>query len=121
MSVSGIVAGQITPATETPAIPSQRAEAAHLVVIRGPEAGTRLPLEAALIAIGRHRDNDIALGDTTVSERHAEIRVDGAHHVIADAGSFTGTYVNREPIDQIELHDGDEIWIGRHRLRFHSG
>lgn len=118
LAPGGTRTGQVT---EPAAIPTPRAVAAHLVIVRGPGAGTRLPLDAAPMTIGRHRDNDIALGDTTVSARHAEIRVDGTHHVIADTGSFTGTYVNRRPVDRVELHDGDEIWIGRHRLRFHSG
>lgn len=94
------------------------APVARLVISRGPRTGLSFPLRGALITIGRHRANDIPLGDSTVSGQHAEIRVDGGRFVIADVGSFNGTYVNRNPVDSIELADGDEVWIGRHRLMF---
>jgi pSer/pThr/pTyr-binding forkhead associated (FHA) protein len=114
---------QITPpaATDIPEIPAPRHEwdTAHLVVSRGPRTGDGIPLRTPLVTIGRHRDNDIPLGDTTVSAWHAQIRVDGDRYLIADVGSFTGTYVNRQPVDVAELRHGDEVWIGRHRLQFH--
>lgn len=114
---------QVTPppATDLPAIPAARAgwDTARLVTNRGPATGTGFPLRAPLITIGRHPDNDITLGDSTVSARHAQIRVDGDRYLIADMGSFNGTYVNRLPIDQAELNHGDEVRIGRHRLLFH--
>lgn len=91
---------------------------ARLVVSRGPGMGTSFPLAGINTTIGRRHDNDIALGDSTVSGRHAEIRFDGEKYVLADVGSFNGTYVNRHPVDSIELADGDEVWIGRHRLMF---
>jgi pSer/pThr/pTyr-binding forkhead associated (FHA) protein len=103
-----------------PVVPPPRMapHTAQLVLSRGPGTGTGFPLGAARITIGRHPDNDIALGDTTVSGEHAEIRVDGDRYLIADVGSFTGTYVNRQQVDRAELRDGDEVWIGRHRMRF---
>jgi pSer/pThr/pTyr-binding forkhead associated (FHA) protein len=103
-----------------PSVPRPRTEepAARLVVSRGPGIGTGIPLAGPVVTIGRHRANDIPLGDTTVSGQHAEIRLDGDRYLIVDVGSFTGTYVNRQPVDQVELHDGDEVWIGRHRLLF---
>jgi pSer/pThr/pTyr-binding forkhead associated (FHA) protein len=110
-------------APDLPAIPTARAGAgtARLVVNRGPGTGIGFPVRAPLVTIGRHRDNDIPLGDTTVSAQHAEIRIDGDRYLIADVGSFNGTYVNRHPVDETELRDGDEVWIGRHRLLFQRG
>jgi pSer/pThr/pTyr-binding forkhead associated (FHA) protein len=35
-----------------------------------------------------------------------------------DAGSLNGTYVNRERVDDAELHNGDEIMVGKFRLVF---
>jgi pSer/pThr/pTyr-binding forkhead associated (FHA) protein len=115
MTITGVE--QVTPVV--PSVPRPRTEEIpRLVVSRGPGAGTGFPLSGPVVTIGRHPANDIALGDTTVSGRHAEIRVDGDRYLIADVGSFTGTYVNRQPVDRAELHDGDEVWIGRHRLLF---
>jgi pSer/pThr/pTyr-binding forkhead associated (FHA) protein len=106
--------------THPPVIPTPREVdgAARLVVSRGAQTGTGIALHTAVITIGRHADNHIVLGDPTVSARHAQIRADGDRHLIVDVGSLNGTYVNRKTVDQTELHDGDEIWIGRHRLVF---
>jgi pSer/pThr/pTyr-binding forkhead associated (FHA) protein len=111
---------QISPPQQVPAIPLPRTDPdrGRLVINRGPGTGTGFPLSRPVVTIGRHRDNDIALGDPTVSARHAEIRADGDRYLITDVGSFNGTYVNRRPVDQAELHDGDEVWVGRHRLIF---
>lgn len=116
--MSTTVINQAVPAL--PVVPPARVgqDSARLVINRGPGTGTEVPLSAPVISIGRHLDNDIALGDSTVSGQHAEIRVDGDRYLITDVGSFVGTFVNRQPVDHAELFDGDEIWIGRHRLLF---
>ena len=109
---------QVAPVLSAVPAPRLDSDTAELVINRGPGTGTGIPLDAPVITIGQHRDSDIALGDSTVSPQHAEIRVDGDRYLIADIGSFNGTYVNRQLVDQVELRDGDEIWIGRHRLVF---
>lgn len=47
--------------------------------------------------IGRHRENDVAIDDATISRHHAEITVteDGRFR-LADLGSTNGTYVRQE-------------------------
>jgi pSer/pThr/pTyr-binding forkhead associated (FHA) protein len=37
---------------------------------------------------------------------------------VHDVGSLNGTYVNRERIEEVELHDGDEVQIGKFKLLF---
>lgn len=113
--MNSIAFDQRSPAQE---IPLPRMGTSQLVISRGPRAGTGFRLHAPLITIGRHPANDIPLRDTTVSGRHAEIRVDGDRYVLVDVGSLVGTFVNRQLVDQVELRDGDEVWIGRHRLLF---
>ena len=97
---------------------------ALLVVQRGPNAGSRFLLDAAVTTAGRHPDSDIFLDDVTVSRRHAEFRVtttDGVtSFAVADVGSLNGTYVNRSRIDEAQLHGGDEVQIGKYRLVFHA-
>jgi pSer/pThr/pTyr-binding forkhead associated (FHA) protein len=93
---------------------------ALLVVQRGPNAGSRFLLDSDVTTAGRHPDSDIFLDDVTVSRRHAEFRkVDGGFSV-ADVGSLNGTYVNRSRIDDVQLHGGDEVQIGKYRLVFHA-
>ena len=94
---------------------------ALLVVKRGPNAGSRFLLDRDTTSAGRHPDSDIFLDDVTVSRRHAEFRREGGEFVVIDVGSLNGTYVNREPVDQAVLANGDEVQIGKFRLVFLTG
>ena len=49
---------------------------------------------------------------------HAEIRREGDHYVVRDAGSLNGTYVNNTRIDEAPLAQGDELQVGKFRLVF---
>jgi pSer/pThr/pTyr-binding forkhead associated (FHA) protein len=89
-----------------------------LVVKRGPNVGSRFALDPGKTTIGRHPDSDIFLDDVTVSRRHAEVHHDGSGFVVNDVGSLNGTYLNRERIEQADLHSGDELQIGKFRLVF---
>ena len=91
---------------------------ALLLVMRGPNAGSRFRLDGDLTTAGRHPDSDIFLDDVTVSRRHAEFYRHGARFTVRDVGSLNGTYVNRERIEEAELVGGDEVQIGKFRLLF---
>ena len=91
---------------------------ALLLVMRGPNAGSRFRLDGELTTAGRHPDSDIFLDDVTVSRRHAEFYRHGAGFTVRDVGSLNGTYVNRERIEEAELTGGDEVQIGKFRLLF---
>src|SRR5882724_9208715 len=71
-------------------------------------------------SIGRDRRCDICVDDPMVSTSHAEIvrDVTGAYR-LRDLGSRRGTFVGERQIDEIELHEGDELLIGPARMRFH--
>jgi pSer/pThr/pTyr-binding forkhead associated (FHA) protein len=87
-----------------------------LVVKRGPNAGTRYVLDAAVTRAGRHPESDIFLDDITVSRRHAEFVGQNGGYSIRDVGSLNGTYVNRERIEEAVLTTGDEVQIGKFKL-----
>ena len=91
---------------------------ALLVVLRGPNAGSRFLLDNDFTSAGRHPDSDIFLDDVTVSRRHAEFYRHGDRFTVRDVGSLNGTYVNRERIEEAELFGGDEVQIGKFRLLF---
>ena len=93
-----------------------------LVVTRGPNSGSRFVLDEPLITAGRHPESDIFLDDITVSRRHAEIRQrpEGGYQ-LTDVGSLNGTYLNRQRVEEAELHDGDELQIGTFKLLFLAG
>ena len=94
---------------------------ALLVVMRGPNAGSRFRLEGDLTTAGRHPDSDIFLDDVTVSRRHAEFYREGGRFTVRDVGSLNGTYVNGSRIEEAELNGGDEVQIGKFRLQFLTG
>jgi predicted component of type VI protein secretion system len=73
------------------------------------------------LTIGRSRQNAVTVRDTLVSAQHLqlEVRLDGVH--LADLGSRHGTQVNGQVLPNREsrpLRDGDDIRIGRTRIRF---
>jgi ABC-type multidrug transport system ATPase subunit/CRP-like cAMP-binding protein len=70
------------------------------------------------LTIGRALDNGLVIPLRIVSRRHAVLTSDGTTVTLRDVGSTAGTYVNGVPIENAELHDGDEIWIGDQRLVF---
>ncbi|MCC7118424.1 MAG: FHA domain-containing protein [Anaerolineales bacterium] len=73
-------------------------------------AGTQaIPLDKALITIGRSHDNTIVLDDPRVSRKHLEIRVVRDHFVLFDLNSSGGTYVNRQKVTQGILYSGDVV------------
>jgi pSer/pThr/pTyr-binding forkhead associated (FHA) protein len=92
-----------------------------LVAKRGPNAGSRFALDKDLVTAGRHPDSDIFLDDITVSRRHVEVERRDGGYVVRDAGSLNGTYVNRQRVEEAQLHDGDEVQIGTFKLLFLDG
>ncbi|RME54228.1 MAG: FHA domain-containing protein, partial [Deltaproteobacteria bacterium] len=83
-----------------------------LMIEEGPNAGEKFVISAQRTTIGRSIANDIQIIDQEVSRKHAEIlRRDGTF-ILRDLESTTGTFVNGEPIEEIELQNEDEILIG---------
>lgn len=101
--------------------PREAGTSMRLVVDRGAAEGAEFAISAPLTVIGRHRDSDIVIDDVTVSRYHAELEIEDGRCFLYDGGSLNGTYVNRRPVERIELSDSDEIWIGKARFTFHVG
>jgi pSer/pThr/pTyr-binding forkhead associated (FHA) protein len=111
--------GDLGPADQA-AVDALPEGSALLVVLRGPNAGSRFLLDTDVIKAGRHPDSDIFLDDVTVSRRHAEFRRTGDGFVVTDVGSLNGTYVNRDRIDEVLLKGGDEVQVGKYRLVYYA-
>ena len=92
-----------------------------LVIRRGSDEGPRFPLEKEQTTVGRHPDSDVFLDDVTVSRRHAVFVTEGQTTTVRDAGSLTGTYVNRQRIEQSVLASGDEVQVGKFKLVYLRG
>lgn len=122
-------AGDEHDATEIPHLPlSSRDQSAVdalpagnalLIVQRGPNSGARFLLDQPVTNAGRSSSSDIFLDDVTVSRKHCQFLAKEGKHLVRDSGALNGTYVNRERVDQAELHAGDEVQIGKYRLTYH--
>jgi len=102
------------------AVEALPAGSALLVVLRGPNAGSRFLLDAAATTAGRSTKADIFLDDVTVSRRHAVFeRLPDGRFEVRDLGSLNGTYLGGERVDRAVLSPGHEVLIGKYRLTFH--
>ena len=70
------------------------------------------------LSIGRSKDNDVILPDQTISRNHANIMQTEEGYLLTDLGSFNGTQVNEESIQNALLRHNDHIKIGRTKLIF---
>jgi adenylate cyclase len=70
------------------------------------------------ITIGRGKDNDIVLDDSTVSRNHAKVKRHDNEYVLVDLGSFNGTKVNGKLVQSTKLQHNDLIRIGPIRMKF---
>ena len=79
-------------------------------------AKLELVLGERQVYIGRRDSNDLVLEDEGISRVHAYISYERHRHVIRDAGSLNGTFVNKKSIEKHILRHGDKITIGNATL-----
>jgi pSer/pThr/pTyr-binding forkhead associated (FHA) protein len=89
---------------------------ATVVVLEGFFEGLELPVDRGWLVIGRGRGADVVIAEPTISRAHAAIGFDGSFFV-QDLGSTNGTWVNGSREKKAPLKDGDEIQMGKLRLR----
>lgn len=71
--------------------------------------------------VGRSIQSEIQLADDSVSQRHAQINVEGDQVIIRDLLSSNGTFVNGKRIENEELNEGDSIHFGEFHAIFKHG
>ena len=98
--------------------PARDRAAGPVVYLELPDGHTRT-LRAGELTVGRSRDNQLALPDSTVSRRHAYFRQVQHTWWVYDCGSSNGTWVNGAPVQgHRALREGDVIQVGEQALRF---
>ena len=110
---------------EPRAVPSDTASrsgmvvSAELVVLdESGNAKERISITREPVVIGRLSNSDVALSDSNVSRRHAELRRDGTQWMLSDLGSTNGTLVNGKLAREHKLKDGDRLTFGTSELVF---
>jgi len=90
---------------------------ASVRVMRGFYEGLEVPVDLDWMVIGRGRSADVVLAEPTISRAHVAIGHDGGGFFMQDLGSTNGTRVNGEREIRVPLTDGDELQLGKLRLR----
>lgn len=93
-------------------------ELAMLTVLSGADEGITMLLGERKIYMGRMPRNEFILTDTNVSRVHAWISYEQHRHMLYDAESRNGTFVDGRRIEMQCLRNGDEICLGTTALRY---
>ncbi len=74
--------------------------------------------DQSVITIGAMDDNDLVLGDDTVSRYHCRIVQEDNAYVVQDLASTNGTFINKVRIKEAYLKTGCTLTLGKTALRF---
>lgn len=91
---------------------------AKLIITLDGQLLSEFALDKERIIIGRKPHNDIPIDNLAISAEHAAITTFHNDAFVEDLGSTNGTLVNNQPITKHALHHGDEIEIGKYRLKY---
>lgn len=91
---------------------------AALQVLSGARAGACLPLGERRVQIGRKESSELCVPDAGISRLHAYIAFEGCRHVLYDADSLNGTYVNGARISCRALSPEDRVRVGATELLY---
>ena len=82
-----------------------------------------IPLDRAVVVVGRHRRCDIRIASPRVSRRHCWLALDRDGVLVRDLGSTNGTRINGQRVKEGVLRPGDELAIAhcRYQLEGLSG
>jgi CRP-like cAMP-binding protein/Fe-S-cluster-containing hydrogenase component 2/pSer/pThr/pTyr-binding forkhead associated (FHA) protein len=91
----------------------------RFTILEPPEAAGVFSTQHENIVIGRHPSSDVVIKEPTVSRRHAMVVRTSAGFVINDQNSLNAVFVGTPPeqVSAAILFDGEEIRLGRARLR----
>lgn len=84
-------------------------------------SGQRVYISTEPVIIGRLPECTIAVNDSNISRRHAQVRPGSSAYLVSDLGSTNGTMVNGVKIaGEHRLADGDIISVGATHIRFEA-
>ena len=75
-------------------------------------------LRCGRVILGRTSDNEIQLDSKYISRHHAQIVSNLRESYVEDLNSTNGIFFGNRRVKRRTLKDGDEFWMGKHRLTF---
>jgi hypothetical protein len=86
---------------------------ATLLIENGPEKGRGIELKPGISwTLGRDPGCDLALQGELVSRKHCMLKEFKGGFYVKDLDSLNGTFLNDQPISQVELRPGDKLQLG---------
>jgi hypothetical protein len=92
----------------------------RLIINPGTPQAWEIQLKPGVNRIGRGEDNDFVINHQSVSTHHCEITVTDSAATLRDLGSTNGTFVERVPVTEIQLHTGHHVQFGSVGMVFES-
>lgn len=83
--------------------------------------GADIPLDRAMIVVGRHPQCDARLDSIRVSRRHCCMTPDHGEVIVRDLGSTNGIRINDQRVEMGRLRAGDVLSIAHLRYRLEVG
>lgn len=85
------------------------------------DEGPDIPLDRAMLVVGRHPQCDARLDSIRVSRRHCCMSADADGVMVRDLGSTNGIRINGRRVEMGRLRPGDELSIAHIRYRMEDG
>jgi len=90
----------------------------RLKVVRGPGSGKIIELKSKPVLAGRADEVDLYLDDPAASRKHFEVAPERGEFILRDLGSTNGTRLNKVPMLECRLSNGDIISVGQIDVAF---
>ena len=85
------------------------------------DEGPDIPMDRAVVVVGRHPNCDTRLDSLRVSRHHCCMTQEGGEVVVRDLGSTNGIRINGQRVEIGRLRPGDELSIAHIRYRLERG
>jgi DNA-binding NtrC family response regulator len=89
----------------------------RLLIVKGPDRGESISLDARPRTVGSGVGCDVQLSDPAISRRHLEIQAGPEGVVVRDLGSTNGSFVQGARFTELTLGFGTEVTIGKTVLK----
>jgi len=112
-----VAAYRVSTACDMPEPATPKPACGLVGLVHGDERLSTIALSPLPFRIGRRAGLRLTVAATSVSREHAEFYADGECLRLRDLGSTNGTFVNRKPVSDEAVRDGDIVHFGECEFR----